>query len=1475
MSGSCENIPLTEPPTTLQPNTESPTTPYRPATPVTNLKIKLSSDVIATGEVFMVGLYYHGGNRLTYRWNLSTDQVEIANPFPYAYNTPSIYKISVYASNEEYNASADAVITVQDTITGLHLINPIPPMIPGTTFNVSWDIEKGTNVSFTLSFPNATTPHSTLLTDGTGPFTLPNRYNSTGNHFFSITATNRLPTSANLEVEVIVEFPLQLLTAQWYVDRPYKTEGDIIYLSIGERVTVYAQVASGTNPKYQFDFGERSMGNASTGTTSYNFSLEGEYVLKVKSFNHINALEDVFKKTIFVQPKEAIQNLEVIASATAYGNVSSMRLLKQRGTSFTCNWSFGDGNATVTDIGDLQYPVFHLYKEHGWYTVNVCCQNSEGTQCAITQAKVEIPISGLKIDANDYIITSNTTVQFHFGIEAGSREAYRIVIKSDSNMIDNLSSVEQPLYYVFKKPGIYYVSLQASNSLGTQSAKLPRDIIVQNPIMQMRLTSNSPIKLPGHAIFDLFLFEEDFATNATCAWNFGDGQETTISLSLEGDVTHFCQQEGRFLVRVNCSNLVSYSIASTTVVVHRMIAPVMTLDPAVITAGQYYMDTDNSVQACVTAQDYDEVYIWHSPNTNGTSMKSTNSCFLYHFAYSGHYLIQVLVINLLENMTSTTDIMVQDKIKNVTLRANQEVYVRREFEIFWSAEEFGTDSCFYLRLGDGSADVVFGDTQCVIQGITSTHVMSFQEGTVLYKYSFWNEGTFNVSIRGTNMVSTATRVLTVKAIRETCRIETLEICKGNETQREYTIKKSEGFMLRVKFHYDCAFAQQESVKWEILTVLENSEVEVPLEDNYLMGHDLNIPPKKMPYGVLKFLATIAIDGEHIKDLYGNVEASTYVTVNITPSQLQTIISGDERMEVEPESIFPLDGSESYDPDDIYPTFNLGFRWYCRTVDSQGRSVGCYKAKKNSDDILWREAIFPTNSNDFIRNQSYIHKLEVFKDGRTASIEREVYVSFGKPPDIYIRCNPECTGRLMSAAALQLISECRGCSAASELIQIWEVHYVPSAGGPLVRVEIPLVQTYFGFHGTVFKVRPGILTPGETYIVTHSAKIEGGLPGKANYTFDVYANSPPDEGNCSVWPLEGMEMSTIFQLSCEGWQDTEMPLRYIFNYVIDGRMTIAYDGNEPQWNFVIILPSDTKSDNTFVEFIADIMDSYGMKTSFTVGQKATVRKSKAADISQINARMDQLNADILGSSSNNITNTSVKPMSPSEKVANARQIARLSGSINDTAVKARINEQLASTVTQAIRDTSTLNIQFIDTSVKTLKDVTQDAQKLSVQMQSDLSESFEMLADKLHDLAGTPKAPDKASIVPMAEGLLGLVSSLLGPSENPDGESSQETMEKINSNCLSGVKSIVDGLWKVQDDTPTSIATPEVEITLEITTDTAISRKKINGEAGCIELPEASYLNLPYDQPVGTQVNMNFTLTDPATSLEKYPQPKNP
>ncbi len=72
---------------------------------------------------------------------------------------------------------------------------------------------------------------------------------------------------------------------------------------------------------------------------------------------------------------------------------------------------------------------------------------------------------------------------------------------------------------------------------------------------------------------------------------------------------------------------------------------------------------------------------------------------------------------------------------------------------------------------------------------------------------------------------------------------------------------------------------------------------------------------------------------------------------------------------------------------------------------------------------------------------------------------------------------------------------------------------------------------------------GELEGGKLYRIRITSWFDG-APSRGFAELAKLINVPPSGGSCVTTPSEGYALKEIFKVSCEGWEDTDIPLRFV-------------------------------------------------------------------------------------------------------------------------------------------------------------------------------------------------------------------------------------------------------------------------------------------------------------------------------------------
>ncbi|KAK3284360.1 hypothetical protein CYMTET_7991 [Cymbomonas tetramitiformis] len=189
------------------------------------------------------------------------------------------------------------------------------------------------------------------------------------------------------------------------------------------------------------------------------------------------------------------------------------------------------------------------------------------------------------------------------------------------------------------------------------------------------------------------------------------------------------------------------------------------------------------------------------------------------------------------------------------------------------------------------------------------------------------------------------------------------------------------------------------------------------------------------------------------------------------------------------------------------------------------------------------------------------------------------------------------------------------------------------------------------------LRPGVLTPGQTYLFELRATDSFGLGSAA---LEVEVNTAPRGGSVVVEPAKGVEMETNFAILSLGWVDEDAPLWYLQAYRVVGSGGATWSSlvsdfgtlPSPYRIFTMFPKAGLEEHNYLMEVRVTVMDALGAMS--TAQTNITVLEA------------EEVNGDaLLGSAADRLRN--------GDTDGSARYIAGLSAALNDAAY-ARYAEQ---------------------------------------------------------------------------------------------------------------------------------------------------------------------------------------------------------
>lgn len=280
---------------------------------------------------------------------------------------------------------------------------------------------------------------------------------------------------------------------------------------------------------------------------SRSTSVDQVVTLSLRTRNLTNCESPVTSRSIVVKRDENMNAQFSVSPQEQTLPSSTVTLVNETNVGpWTYHWDFGDGTtSSQRDVGT------HTYATFGEYMITLTVEDGDCVQTFSRSVKINPIPPVLAFDyypprgcapltvnfVNESLYADPTTYVWEFGEGEGTSRA------------------THPSY-TYLEPGIYSVTLSASNLLG-ETVSLTREMIIEvlpNPVAKFSIYPTTPLNVPGE-----ILYTSNRSLNASeYLWDFGDG---TTSTAVEPQ--HKYTDEGTFSITLIARN--SHDCADTTV----------------------------------------------------------------------------------------------------------------------------------------------------------------------------------------------------------------------------------------------------------------------------------------------------------------------------------------------------------------------------------------------------------------------------------------------------------------------------------------------------------------------------------------------------------------------------------------------------------------------------------------------------------------------------------------------------------------------------------------------------------------------------------------------------------------------------------------------------------------------------------------------------------------------------------------------
>ena len=267
---------------------------------------------------------------------------------------------------------------------------------------------------------------------------------------------------------------------------------------------------TGSNISYQWDFGD---GNQSTNMNpSHTYNQIGIFDVSLITTNTTTGCSDT----------SLIDNGINIGSTVDF-SVSPERCVGQSITftpetidpNATYTWEFGDGTSITSAIAN------HTYLTQGCYAVTLTVTDNEGCSNADVLDCIAIDL----LPTINYTLDNNSSCETPFTVNFNATGDATITEWNWDFGNQGSSDLQNPSF-TFNTPGIYPISLTATNGSGCQNTIQLSDVTIQPTTFEVvtnGLSGCTPLEIDfGVNVSSLYPVAEWF-------WDFGDGNTSTLA----------------------------------------------------------------------------------------------------------------------------------------------------------------------------------------------------------------------------------------------------------------------------------------------------------------------------------------------------------------------------------------------------------------------------------------------------------------------------------------------------------------------------------------------------------------------------------------------------------------------------------------------------------------------------------------------------------------------------------------------------------------------------------------------------------------------------------------------------------------------------------------------------------------------------------------------------------------------------------
>uniref|UniRef100_A0A8C2KP09 Polycystic kidney disease 1a n=1 Tax=Cyprinus carpio TaxID=7962 RepID=A0A8C2KP09_CYPCA len=1058
----------------------------------------------------------------------------------HAYNSSGRFNISVTGKNEVSETKNEISVVVLAPITGLSVNASLVNVPLNTSVHFEAHLNQGDGVRYSWILCDRCTSIQ-------GTHTMFYTFRSVGTFNVIVTAENDIGTvQSSISIFVQRELEGLQIVADELIEGCFFATNRVLHLQ--------ASLKEGTNMTFSWNLlrEHENHGYNYTGKTiDHNFSTPGPCDVVLKATNLLGQL--IVNKTIEVLDPVRELVLKFSPNHAAVNAMTNMTVFASKGTSLHYKW-WADGELLTSDMSS----VMHHFRSTGLKLVKVEVSNKVSSEVVSKRISIQEPISGLTFIATNVtenFVASGDNVTLRGETQMGSSISWMWLLP------DNIKSNKCTTSYIFPKPGIFTVTLNATNDINRETYS--REFTVQDRIQGLELKTSKQIAAVGE--------------NVEFTISVSSGTSVHFILSISGDATvvltnqtyiHQFTSVAKYYVNLTAYNQVSSERRTLHIEVMEPVTRLTILDccDAAIPVG-----IPRAYEASTPTRDPLTI-LWTFDLHHGLKISRVGKLVTYAPEQPGNLTIFLRAFNSLNGLNVTKVIRVQNIIRSAALDSQpSDTFINKTVSFHVGITPVSTPATYQWDFGDGTSAAV-----TTIPSLSHIYILP---------------GHYVVRVNVSNLVSWVTAEVNVNISVLKCDEPEVQIIQAPRL----AIWRYQPTLVEANVNLKGCGLYGVEYLWEILTSPRCqddekkgpplSKVRLPPEVN-VRRLQISVPKMSIPAGSYTLVFSLSYEGVPLRK-------AACIQLSVMSKKLVPIIEGGTYRVWSKTQDLHLSAEQSYDPNlDPENQSLLNYHWECvSTSKGPAHCSTLHFGLGPSDPVLG------ISGSELEVDVEYTFRLTVSKEGMTPeSTNQTVWVQSGRIPMVSLECvscKAQSRYEISQSSYVYLAGTCNNCHSSHR------GRWTAMTGGNETLV-LDLNTTTTGSDSMNLVLRQGILRDGNSYIFSLHVT-DDSLDREGVAYIELHPNLPPAGGTCSLWADgDGPQVHTLLErvhFNCSGYTDmdeTESPLVYSLLAVRCSRLYCeefcVYKGTSPEHS--AFLPPGFSSAQYQVAAIVMVEDHQG-------------------------------------------------------------------------------------------------------------------------------------------------------------------------------------------------------------------------------------------------------------------------------------------